>query len=81
MPFIPNSVKIGFSQTLKTFLLSLMQKVYIHFVWSTKNRYTFLSSPELRAKVWQHMRDNEKRKTFILTLLMVFLIIVIVLCL
>ena len=37
-------------------------KVYIHFVWSTKNRYHFLSSPELRGKVWKHMRDNAKKK-------------------
>ncbi|MBK7243974.1 MAG: IS200/IS605 family transposase [Saprospiraceae bacterium] len=33
-------------------------KVYIHFVWSTKNRVPFLDSKELRLKVWNHMRDN-----------------------
>lgn len=37
-------------------------KVYIHFVWSTKNREPFLDSPELRKKVWQHIRENAKDK-------------------
>ena len=37
-------------------------KLYIHFVWSTKNRYPFLSTPDLRAKVWLHIRDNAKKK-------------------
>jgi putative transposase len=34
--------------------------VYIHFVWSTKNREPFLDSKELRLKVWNHIRDNAK---------------------
>jgi len=37
-------------------------KVYIHFVWSTKNRYPYLSSPELRKTMWKHIRENAKRK-------------------
>jgi putative transposase len=37
-------------------------KVYIHFVWSTKNRVPFLDSKELREKVWQHIRDYAKEK-------------------
>ena len=37
-------------------------KVYIHFVWSTKNRVPFLDTPELRKKVWQHIRENAKEK-------------------
>ena len=37
-------------------------KVYIHFVWSTKNRVPFLSSKELRVKVWDHIRENAKTK-------------------
>jgi len=37
-------------------------KVYIHFVWSTKNRKPFLDSKELRFKVWNHMRENAKEK-------------------
>lgn len=37
-------------------------KVYIHFVWSTKNRYPYLDSKELRTKVWMHIRENAKEK-------------------
>jgi REP element-mobilizing transposase RayT len=37
-------------------------KVYIHFVWSTKNRYPFLDSKELRFHVWSHIRENAKEK-------------------
>jgi putative transposase len=37
-------------------------KVYIHLVWSTKNRVQFLDSFELREKVWRHIRDNAKKK-------------------
>lgn len=37
-------------------------KVYIHFVWSTKNRIPFLHSKELRVKVWNHIKDNAKEK-------------------
>jgi putative transposase len=37
-------------------------KVYIHFVWSTKDRFPYLNSTELRKKVWKHMRDNARKK-------------------
>jgi len=37
-------------------------KVYIHFVWSTKNREPVLKTKELRKKVWQHIRENAKEK-------------------
>jgi len=37
-------------------------KVYIHFVWSTKNREPFLETKELREKVWKHIRENAKEK-------------------
>jgi REP element-mobilizing transposase RayT len=37
-------------------------KVYIHFVWSTKNRYPFLVTSELQKAMWQHIRDNGKKK-------------------
>jgi REP element-mobilizing transposase RayT len=37
-------------------------KVYIHFVWSTKNRYPFLNSKKLRLKVWNHILENAKEK-------------------
>lgn len=37
-------------------------KVYIHFVWSTKNRVPFLNSLELREKMWKHIKENGKEK-------------------
>lgn len=37
-------------------------KIYIHLVWSTKNREPFLNTKELRQKVWQHMLNNAKEK-------------------
>lgn len=36
--------------------------VNIHFVWSTKNRYPFLNSKEIRTKVWNHIKENGKKK-------------------
>ncbi|WP_276373613.1 IS200/IS605 family transposase [Chryseolinea sp. H1M3-3] len=33
-------------------------KVYIHFVWSTKNRIPFLNSPILRQNLWNHIQEN-----------------------
>jgi putative transposase len=37
-------------------------KVYIHFVWSTKNRVPYLDTKELRLKVWNHIRENAQTK-------------------
>ncbi len=37
-------------------------KVYIHFVWSTKNRERFLSNKEIRTRVWKHIKDNSITK-------------------
>jgi len=37
-------------------------KVYIHFVWSTKNWEPYLNSFELRQKVWQHINQNANQK-------------------
>ena len=37
-------------------------KVYIHFVWSTKGRFPFLNSADLRKKVWNHIRENATSK-------------------
>jgi len=37
-------------------------KVYIHFVWSTKDWIPYLDSPELRKEVWKHIRENAKEK-------------------
>ena len=36
-------------------------KVWIHFVWSTKNREPFLRD-EIRPKVFGHIRENAKEK-------------------
>ena len=37
-------------------------RVYIHLVFSTKNREPFLNSPELRKKVFQHIKQNAEEK-------------------
>ena len=37
-------------------------KVYIHFIFSTKNREPFLDSPSLRKKIWGHIKENAKAK-------------------
>lgn len=37
-------------------------KVYIHFVWSTKNRVPYLNSKEIRATLWQHIKENGEIK-------------------
>ncbi len=37
-------------------------KVYVHVVWSTKNRIPFLNSKELRIKVWKHIKQNAEEK-------------------
>jgi putative transposase len=36
-------------------------KVWVHFVWSTKNREPFLTD-EIRVKVFRHIRENAKEK-------------------
>jgi putative transposase len=38
-------------------------KVYIHFVWSTKDRVQYLRTSEIRNKVWNHIRENAKKKS------------------
>lgn len=37
-------------------------KVYLHCVWSTKNRYPYLKTKELRAKLWNHIKENAEAK-------------------
>ncbi|OOV29348.1 transposase [Flavobacterium sp. LM5] len=37
-------------------------KVYLHSVWSTKNRIPYLNTIELRQKVWNHIRENAIQK-------------------
>ena len=32
-------------------------KIYIHIVWSTKNREAFLNTPEILKKVWFHIKE------------------------
>ncbi len=36
-------------------------KVWLHFVWSTKNREPLLTD-EIRYKVFRHVRENAKKK-------------------
>ena len=40
-------------------------KVWIHFVWSTKDRMPALTK-EIRQKVFQHIRENAKEKEIFL---------------
>ncbi len=37
-------------------------KVYMHIVWSTKNRIPFLNSKDLRINVWKHIKQNASEK-------------------
>lgn len=37
-------------------------KVYIHLVWSTKNRFPFLETLEIRKAMWKHIKENGKEK-------------------
>lgn len=36
-------------------------KVWLHFVWTTKNRHPFLTD-EVRSKVFEHIRQNAREK-------------------
>jgi REP element-mobilizing transposase RayT len=36
-------------------------KVYVHYVWSTKNRHPFLTD-HIRSNVFQHIKDNARIK-------------------
>ncbi len=36
-------------------------KIWIHFVWSTKNREPLLTD-EIRQKVFEHIRENARAK-------------------
>ena len=37
-------------------------KVYIHFVWSTKNRVPYLNTIDLRKAMWKHIKENAAKK-------------------
>jgi REP element-mobilizing transposase RayT len=47
--------------TLKNHIMSWV-KIWIHLVFSTKNRRPLLDTIELRRKVFQHIRKNAKEK-------------------
>ena len=36
-------------------------KVYVHYVWSTKDRYPFLND-SIRPQLFAHIRENAKKK-------------------
>lgn len=37
-------------------------KIYIHFVWCTKNRFPYLNTLESRQLVWKHIKENANKK-------------------
>ncbi|AFH49633.1 Hypothetical protein IALB_1927 [Ignavibacterium album JCM 16511] len=37
-------------------------RIWVHLVFSTKNREPYLNSKEIRQKVFQHIKDNAKLK-------------------
>ncbi|MCK4893805.1 MAG: IS200/IS605 family transposase, partial [Calditrichia bacterium] len=37
-------------------------RIWVHLVFSTKNRETFLTTGELRKKVFQHIKQNAEKK-------------------
>lgn len=37
-------------------------KVYVHLVWTTKNRLPLLYSRDIRVKVWKHIKQNADEK-------------------
>ena len=37
-------------------------KIYIHLVFSTLNRKSFLNSSDLRIKLWKHIKENSTKK-------------------
>lgn len=40
-------------------------KVYIHFVWSTKNREPYLATSSIRKQLWEHITENAKKREFL----------------
>lgn len=37
-------------------------KMYVHLVWSTKNREPFLNEQFTRRRAWEHIKQNSKSK-------------------
>nr|WP_243389514.1 transposase [Flavobacterium branchiophilum] len=44
-------------------------KIYIHLVWSTKNRLPFLATKKLRCKMRNHIKENAKDKGIFIDLI------------
>ncbi|MEE6128261.1 IS200/IS605 family transposase [Chryseobacterium arthrosphaerae] len=44
-------------------------KIYIHFVFSTKNRKPFLNTFDLRIKVWKHIKEYATEKGIFLDMI------------
>jgi len=36
-------------------------KIYVHFVWSTKNKTSSLAIKEVRKTIWNHIRANANK--------------------
>jgi putative transposase len=36
-------------------------KIYVHFVWNTKNKISYLAIKEVRKIIWNHIRDNANK--------------------
>ncbi|MFZ4400988.1 MAG: IS200/IS605 family transposase [Bacteroidales bacterium] len=43
-------------------------KIYVHFIWSTKNRQPFLTA-DIRENVFKHIRENAKEKNIFIDFL------------
>jgi putative transposase len=43
-------------------LLMPFVNVYLHLVWTTKNKYPYFNTPELRREVWEHIFHNARDK-------------------
>ncbi|MBB6370832.1 REP element-mobilizing transposase RayT [Chryseobacterium shigense] len=50
---------------VKTTQMSFI-KIYIHLVFSTKNRIPHLNTFDLRIKVWRHIKENASKKEIFL---------------
>ncbi len=37
-------------------------KIFVHFVWSTKNRFPFLNTSDFRQSVWKHIYEYGRTK-------------------
>jgi hypothetical protein len=37
-------------------------KIYVHFVWSTKNRIPYLATLAMRQAMWKHIKENSEKK-------------------